>query len=248
MTENQLTEAQVIQCAAVTENWKRIQERMAEAALRSGRQPSDVTLLAATKTVDPEVINHAIGLGLTHMGENRVQELCTKYDRLHRDGVNIQLIGHLQTNKVRQIVDKVTTIQSVDSLRLAQEISRVCQKQNKSMDVLLEVNIGGEMQKSGIAPELLEELYDQTMALPMLRVRGLMTIPPVCETETQVRKYFSQMRQLFLDIQAKKSDNVYIDCLSMGMSQDYEAAILEGATMVRVGSSLFGARSYPTVR
>jgi uncharacterized pyridoxal phosphate-containing UPF0001 family protein len=104
------------------------------------------------------------------------------------------------------------------------------------------------MQKSGIAPELLEELYDQTMALPMLRVRGLMTIPPVCETETQVRKYFSQMRQLFLDIQAKKSDNVYIDCLSMGMSQDYEAAILEGATMVRVGSSLFGARSYPTVR
>jgi pyridoxal phosphate enzyme (YggS family) len=248
MTENQLTEAQVIQCAAVTENWKRIQERMAEAALRSGRKPSDVTLLAATKTVDPEVINHAIGLGLTHMGENRVQELCTKYDRLHRDGVNIQLIGHLQTNKVRQIVDKVTTIQSVDSLRLAQEISRVCQKQNKSMDVLLEVNIGGEMQKSGIAPELLEELYDQTMALPMLRVRGLMTIPPVCETETQVRKYFSQMRQLFLDIQAKKSDNVYIDCLSMGMSQDYEAAILEGATMVRVGSSLFGARSYPTVR
>jgi pyridoxal phosphate enzyme (YggS family) len=160
MTENQLTEAQMIQCAAVTENWKRIQERMAEAALRSGRQPSDVTLLAATKTVDPEVINHAIGLGLTHMGENRVQELCTKYDRLHRDGVNIQLIGHLQTNKVRQIVDKVTTIQSVDSLRLAQEISRVCQKQNKSMDVLLEVNIGGEMQKSGIAPELLEELYD----------------------------------------------------------------------------------------
>jgi pyridoxal phosphate enzyme (YggS family) len=248
MTENQLTEAQMIQCAAVTENWKRIQERMAEAALRSGRQPSDVTLLAATKTVDPEVINHAIGLGLTHMGENRVQELCTKYDRLHRDGVNIQLIGHLQTNKVRQIVDKVTTIQSVDSLRLAQEISRVCQKQNKSMDVLLEVNIGGEMQKSGIAPELLEELYDQTMALPMLRVRGLMTIPPVCETETQVRKYFSQMRQLFLDIQAKKSDNVYIDCLSMGMSQDYEAAILEGATMVRAGSSLFGARSYPTVR
>jgi pyridoxal phosphate enzyme (YggS family) len=182
------------------------------------------------------------------MGENRVQELCAKYDRLHRDGVDIHLIGHLQTNKVRQIADKVSTIQSVDSLRLAQEISRVCQKQGRTMDVLLEVNIGGEMQKSGIAPELLEELYDQTMALPMLRVRGLMTIPPVCETETQVRKYFSQMRQLFLDIQAKKSDNVYIDCLSMGMSQDYEAAILEGATMVRVGSSLFGARSYPTVR
>lgn len=248
MTENRLTEAQAIQCAAVTENWKQIRARMAEAALRSGRQPSEVTLLAATKTVDPEVINHAIGLGLTHMGENRVQELCAKYDRLHRDNVNIQLIGHLQTNKVRQIADKVTTIQSVDSLRLAQEISRVCQKQNRMMDVLLEVNIGGEAQKSGIAPELLEELYDQTMALPMLRVRGLMTIPPVCETETQVRKYFSQMRQLFLDIQAKKSDNVYIDCLSMGMSQDYEAAILEGATMVRVGSSLFGARSYPAVR
>ena len=245
MTEKISIEQLQRQCADVTENWKHLQERIAAAAARAGRDRSEITLLAASKTVAPEVINHAIGLGLTHIGENRVQELCAKYDYLHTDKVQVHLIGHLQTNKVRQCADKVQMIQSVDSLRLAQEISRVCVKLDRRMDVLLEVNIGGEAQKSGIAPAELTELCLQTAQLPMLTVRGLMTIPPVCTQNGEVQKYFSKMYQLFLDMKAKKLDNVYMDCLSMGMSQDYEAAIEAGATMIRVGSSLFGARTYP---
>lgn len=245
MTENPSIEELAARCAAAEENWKRVQERMEAAAARAGRSRSEVTLLAATKTVPPEVINHVIGLGLTHMGENRVQELCEKYDRLALSGVQVHMIGHLQTNKVRQVADKVNMIQSVDSLHLAQEISRVCTKLNRPMDVLIEVNVGGEEQKSGVAPEQLEELCAQAAALPMLTVRGLMTVPPVCEHEADVHKYFSKMSRLFLDMQAKKTDNVYMQILSMGMSHDYEAAIAEGATMVRVGSALFGARQYP---
>jgi pyridoxal phosphate enzyme (YggS family) len=245
MMEKISTEALQMQCAAVTENWQRLQERMAAAAARAGRKREEITLLAASKTVTPEVINHAIGLGLTHIGENRVQELCAKYDQLQTDCVQVHLIGHLQTNKVRSVVDKVQMIQSVDSLHLAQEISRICVKQNRSMEVLLEVNIGGEEQKGGVAPEQLEELCAQTAQLPMLTVRGLMTVPPICAKESEVQKYFSKMYRLFLDKKAKKLDNVYMDCLSMGMSQDYQAAIAAGSTMVRVGSSLFGARAYP---
>lgn len=244
MMENPLSEELKRRCDAVSENWKSIQERMAQAALRSGRSRSDVTLLAATKTVPAPVICHALDLGLTHIGENRVQELCEKYDAVRRPGISVQMIGHLQTNKVRQTADKVDMIQSVDSLRLAQEISRVCVRLNRPMDILLEVNIGREPQKSGMRPEQLDELSAQIAQLPMLTVRGLMTVPPVCEKETEIHKYFSEMYRLFLDMKAKKTDNVYMDCLSMGMSHDFEAAIAEGATMIRVGSALFGERVY----
>lgn len=244
MTGNPSFESMRARCATFDENWARINESVAQAALRSGRAASDITLLAATKTVPVPVIVHALDHGLTHIGENRVQELLEKYDAVRRPWVQVEMIGHLQTNKVRQIADKVDRIQSVDSLRLAQEISRVCTKLRRPMAVLIEVNIGREAQKSGVYPERLDELIGQVAQLPMLTVRGLMTVPPVCDREADVHKYFSQMYRLFLDRRAKKSDNVYMDCLSMGMSHDFEAAIAEGATMVRIGSALFGERDY----
>ncbi len=245
MTENPLfDEALRSRCAAFDENWARINDAVAQAAQRSGRTAADITLLAATKTVPAPVIAHALDCGLRDIGENRVQELLEKYDAVRRPGVRIEMIGHLQTNKVRQIADKVDQIQSVDSLRLAREISRQCAQIHRPMDVLIEVNIGREAQKSGVLPEQLDELIAQVAELPMLTVRGLMTVPPVCDRDADVHKYFSQMCRLFLDRRAKKSDNVYMDCLSMGMSHDFEAAIAEGATMVRIGSALFGARDY----
>lgn len=244
MTEKKFDEALAEKLAAVEENLKHIREAMARAEQQAGRKHGEVILLAATKTVAPEVINRAIELGVDHIGENRVQELCEKFDRLNLSHCEAQMIGHLQTNKVRQVADKVDMIQSVDSLRLAQEISRICTKLDKPMNVLIEVNIGGEENKSGICPEEAWELCCATAELPKLHVSGLMTIPPVCETEAQARGYFSKMYQLFVDMKGKKHDNISMDCLSMGMSDDFEAAILEGATMVRVGSALFGKRVY----
>ena len=242
MTENMSVDATALRCATVTENWKRIREQMQEAALRAGRDEREITLLAATKTVPAEVINHAIGLGVTHIGENRVQELCSKYDALDKANCEIHLIGHLQTNKVRQIADKVCMIQSVDSLRLAEEISRVCAAHEKKMRVLVEVNVGNEENKSGILPEQAEEFCSQIAQFPAIQVCGLMAIPPICEKETEIREYFAQMRKLFLDIRAKKLDNIHMEHLSMGMSGDFAAAIQEGSTMIRVGSALFGSR------
>ncbi len=229
---------------ALEENLKRIRAEIAEAAIRSGRRPEDVTLLAATKTVPVEVINHGIGLGLDHIGENRVQELCDKYDALERDQTDVQFIGHLQTNKVKYLIGKVSMIQSVDSMKLAQEISRLSMRENQNMNVLVEVNIGREANKSGVLPEALSELLEEISSLPSLRVRGLMAIPPADADETAAQRYFSKMFEYFIDMKHKKLDNVSMDVLSMGMSADYAQAILAGANMVRVGSALFGARNY----
>ena len=230
------------------ENYKQIREKIARAALESGRSEKDITFLAATKTVDAERINHAIGLGLDAVGENRVQELLAKFDslRLEQNGkfCRSEFIGHLQTNKVRQIIDKVSLIHSVDSLRLAEEISRQAGNHGKTMEILLEVNIGREENKSGVFPEMVEELAGEISGLPHVKVTGLMAIPPICETKSEVREYFSKMRQLFIDIGSKNIDNISMEHLSMGMSGDFEEAILEGATTVRIGSSLFGARDY----
>ncbi len=228
----------------VEENYKRINERIAEAAEKSGRRREDITLLAATKTVDAATINHAISLGLDHIGENRVQELLSKYEQYDLEHCSLQFIGHLQTNKVRQIVDKVDLIQSVDSLRLAKEIASQSLKRNKITDILVEVNIGREENKSGVFEENLEELLCQISQLEGISVKGLMTIPPICENEHKILKYFNNMHKLFIDISQKKLDNVSMTILSMGMSADYYEAILEGANMVRVGSALFGARNY----
>ena len=225
-------------------NYKLINERIAEAAQKVGKSREDITFLAATKTVEPEVINHAISLGLDHIGENKVQELLSKYDSYNLENCSLQFIGHLQTNKVRQIVDKVDLIQSVDSVKLANEIAKQSLKLNKTTDILVEVNIGREENKSGVYPENLEELLCEISKIEGISVKGLMTIPPICDNKHKISKYFNNMHNIFIDISQKKLDNISMTILSMGMSADYYEAILEGANMVRVGSSLFGARDY----
>lgn len=232
-------------CAAFDENYPRVLEQIAQAAVQAGRRPEEVTLLAATKTVPLEVVNHAISRGLSCIGENRVQELLEKYDGLDRARCDVQFIGQLQTNKVKYLMGKVSCIQSVGSVRLAREISRLCQRENTTMKVLIEVNIGREESKGGVLPEALLEVVDEVRQLPGIQVEGLMAIPPICEDVKKLRGYFSVMRQSYVDIAAKKLDNVSMNCLSMGMSSDFPEAIACGATMVRVGSSLFGKRVYP---
>lgn len=227
------------------ENYPRILEEIAEAAEKSGRKPEDITLLAATKTVPLEVVNHAIDQGLSCIGENRVQELMDKYDGLHREHCDVQFIGQLQTNKVKYLIGKVSCIQSVGSVKLAKEISRLCVKENTSMKVLVEVNIGREESKGGVLPEALWECIDEIRELPGIQISGLMAIPPICQDKAKLCGYFCAVRQSYVDIAAKKMDNVRMDCLSMGMSSDFPEAIACGATMVRVGSSLFGKREYP---
>ena len=225
-------------------NYKLINERIAEAAQKVSKSREDITFLAATKTVEPEVINHAISLGLNHIGENKVQELLSKYESYNLEKCSLQFIGHLQTNKVRQIVDKVDLIQSVDSVKLAKEIAKQSLKLNKTTDILVEVNIGREENKSGVYPENLEELLCEISKIEGISVKGLMTIPPICDNKHKISKYFNNMHNIFIDISSKKLDNISMTILSMGMSADYYEAILEGANMVRIGSSLFGAREY----
>lgn len=235
---------QVLNEQEVAQNVRTIMQQVRETALQAGRDPSEVQVMAVTKTVDPVLVNAAIGAGITLLGENKAQELCAKYDSYHKDGVQIHFIGHLQTNKVRQIVDKVSMVESVDSIKLAHEIDRHCAAIGKVMDVLLEVNIGREENKTGIFPELLPALLEEAGKLEHIRVRGLMTIPPVCETEEEVLQYFSQMRQLFIDIKQKKYDNISMEILSMGMSADYLAAVRCGSNIVRIGTAMFGQRNY----
>ena len=228
----------------VTYNYNRIIENINRAAEDSGRKAEDIIFLAATKTVDAPTINHAISLGLKYIGENRVQELLSKYDDYDLDNASLHFIGHLQTNKVRQIVGKVALIQSVDSVRLAEEISKCSKKLGLTTDILLEVNIGREENKSGVTPEELPELIERIRPIEAVRVRGLMAIPPICENAQENCKFFDNMRNIFLDIKSKNIDNISMDILSMGMSDDYAEAIRCGSNMIRVGSALFGARNY----
>jgi len=219
-----------------------IMERIRLAAERAGRSPADIRLMAVTKTVPPERVNEAIAAGCDLLGENRVQELLDKYDSYDRSGAEIHFIGHLQTNKVKYIADKVTMIESVDSVKLAQEIDRQCKKLGKSMDVLLEVNIAAEESKSGFLPEEIEQAVIEMTKFSNINVRGLMTIGPVGAEIDETRHCFSKMRKLLVDIGGKKLDNISMNVLSMGMSGDYEEAVEEGSTIVRVGRGLFGAR------
>lgn len=236
MTEKQFN-------GAVLENLKTIRKNIADAAQRSGRNAQDIKLMAVTKTVDAETVNVVLNDGVDLIGENRVQEYLDKRD-LYFPKPKTHFIGHLQTNKVKYIIDKVDMIQSVDSLKLAGEISRCAGKINRNMDVLVEINIGEEESKSGIAPLYAVELVEEISKLPNITVRGIMSIPPVCEKKEDSLRYFSALRQIFIDIGSKNIDNVYMEELSMGMSQDYEAAVEMGATIVRIGSALFGARNY----
>ncbi|MDD3693452.1 MAG: YggS family pyridoxal phosphate-dependent enzyme [Oscillospiraceae bacterium] len=226
----------------IKENLKRIKNNITEACIAAGRQPNEVTLMGVTKTVSAKRINDAIGLGLSHIGENRVQEYLGKKDELNLNDVKVHFIGHLQTNKVSRIVSQVDMIDSIDSLRLANTVNKASLKAGRVTDVLIEVNIGREIQKSGILEENLEEFLYQVSTLNGLRVVGLMTVPPILTTERQRREVFSRMFKLFIDIKGKNIDNIFMDILSMGMSSDYVEAIMEGATMVRVGSALFGKR------
>lgn len=229
-------------CVDFDQNYARILQRLQRAAEKSGRRLSEITLLAATKTVPAPVINHAIAAGVTHIGENRVQEYLSKYEELALDGVSRHFIGHLQTNKVRAIADKADMIESVDSVHLAAAIGRECRRLNKTMDILVEVNIGGEENKSGVAPADLEETVRQIAQIEGVCIRGLMAIPPICDTSAEIRHYFRQMRELFIDIGAKKIDNSHMVYLSMGMSGDFDTAVEEGANLVRIGTALFGRR------
>ncbi|MBQ8868496.1 MAG: YggS family pyridoxal phosphate-dependent enzyme [Oscillospiraceae bacterium] len=227
----------------VLENLKVIRDRVAAAAEKSGRSAEDVRIMAVTKTVAPELVNVAINNGISLLGENRVQEYLDKRDS-YVQGTETHFIGHLQTNKVKYIIDKVSMIQSVDSVKLAKEISKNAVKNNLTMDVLVEINIGDEDSKSGIEADVTEDLIREIAELEAIRVKGIMSIPPICEKKEQSLNYFSRLRQIFVDISAKNIDNVYMEYLSMGMSQDFEAAIEMGANIVRIGSALFGQRQY----
>lgn len=231
----------------IAENLKEIKDSMAEACIKAGRGPEDVMLLGVTKTVSPQRINAAIAAGLRSIGENRVQELLGKKDELTLAGVDVHLIGHLQTNKVSKIVGQVNMIESIDSFRLASAVNQASKKAGIVTDVLVQVNIGREQAKSGVMEENLEALLAEMGTLGSIKVRGLMTIPPIFDTEREKRAVFARMYKLFIDIRGKKIDNVTIgtmpmDVLSMGMSGDYKEAILEGATIIRIGSALFGKR------
>ncbi|MBR6502244.1 MAG: YggS family pyridoxal phosphate-dependent enzyme [Clostridia bacterium] len=228
--------------SAFDENYSQITKNIALAAEKSGRKYEDITLLAATKTVDISVINHAIESGIKVIGENRVQEFLSKYEDYSL--VDRHFIGHLQTNKVKDIIDKVSLIHSVDSYRLAEEISRQAVKRNIKMDVLLEINIGNEESKSGFCYDEAVSAVKKIAKLDGVSVKGLMAIPPICETAEENRPYFAKMNKLFIDIRDKKIDNSSMNILSMGMSDDYAVAIEEGATMVRLGTALFGRRNY----
>lgn len=240
-----------MECLSVEERFRNIdynvefiKERINEAAVKSSRSFEDIRFMAVTKTVEPIFINRALEKGITLIGENKVQELLSKKPYLKLDNCEAHLIGHLQTNKVKQIVGEVSMIESVDSLKLATEISKRSQAKGIITDCLIEVNIGGEESKTGISADMLEDLLYQIIELPGVKVKGLMTIPPICDSETELMKYFSKMHEIFIDIKSKKLDNTYISILSMGMSGDYEQAILCGSNLVRIGSSVFGPRLY----
>ena len=228
----------------IEENHKELSEGITAAAIKCGRNPSDVRFMAVTKTVDSIYINHALSLGLDLIGENRVQEFLLKKDELNLAGVEKHLIGHLQTNKVKQIVGEVDYIDGVDSLKVAKEIGKASLKKGIITNILLEVNIGGEESKFGFTPESIGETVYEIAEIEGIQVKGLMAIPPICDDSVKNRIFFENMHRLFIDIGAKKIDNVSMDILSMGMSGDYQDAVASGSTMVRIGSALFGARNY----
>lgn len=225
------------------ENFSDIKNRIAKAAIKSGRKPEDILFLAATKTIDVDVINHAISCGLPAVGENKVQEFLSKIDFLNETAER-HFIGHLQSNKAKDIVGKVSLIHSVHSVKLARIIGELSVKKGIISDILLEVNIGNEESKSGFLPDEVLKNLIEISKIEGVFVRGLMTIPPICDNLSKNRAYFKEMYNLFLDISDKKIDNSIMEFLSMGMSDDFETAIEEGANIVRIGTALFGKRNY----
>ena len=229
---------------AIAENVKRIKAEMAQAAISAGRDPSEILLCAATKMNDADAVKEAIKAGVDCCGENRVQELTLKQSQDAYVGAPVHFIGHLQTNKVKQVVGKVDLIQSVGSLHLLEAINKEAARQGIVQDILLEINIGREESKSGFLTEELPPVLDNFSRFGSIRLRGLMAIPPIQQKSGDNDKFFQEMCNLSVDITAKKDDNVCMGILSMGMSDDYAEAIACGSTMIRIGTAIFGPRSY----
>ena len=228
----------------IAENVAIVRENMARAALAAGRDPREILLLAASKMNDADRVRQAIRAGVDCCGENRVQELLEKQAQGAYEGAPLHFIGHLQKNKVKQLLGRVSLIHGADSRELLETVSRLAAARGLTQDLLLEVNIAGEASKSGFSPEELPEALAFAAELPALRVRGLMAIPPICASPEENRPFFLRMQKLFIDNGEKKYDNIRMDFLSMGMSGDYTEAIACGANLIRVGSGIFGPRHY----
>ena len=229
---------------SIAENIAAIRAKMDAAAIAAGRDPKEIKLCAATKMNDADAVRQAIAGGVDLCGENRVQELVRKAQEHAYEGAPVHFIGQLQTNKVKQVVGKVDVIQSVDRMNLLEAIQKEAAKQGIVQDIFLEINIGEEASKSGFKAGEVLPLLEHIGEFPNIFVRGLMAIPPISEKNGDNRKFFQEMLQLSVDISAKKYDNVLVECLSMGMSDDYEDAIACGSTMIRIGTAIFGARDY----
>ena len=229
---------------SIAENVARIKAQMREAAIAAGRDPSEILLCAATKMNDAENVRQAIAAGVDCCGENRVQELTQKLSENAYAGAPVHFIGHLQTNKVKQVVGKVSLIHSVDSLRLLEAVNKEAARQGIVQDILLEINIGNEESKSGFCKEDLPSVLEKMSTFSNIRVLGLMAIPPICQNSTDNHKFFQEMCNLSVDIGRKTYDNVSVKIMSMGMSDDFADAIACGSTMIRVGTAIFGARGY----
>lgn len=227
----------------LTENLHDVEKRVNEACIRAGRDPKEVTLIAVSKTKPVAMLEEIYAAGMRQFGENKVQELTSKEEVMPKD-INWHMIGHLQTNKIKYIVDKVALIHSVDSVKLAAAIDKEAKKKNVICDVLLEVNIAEEESKFGFTAEDVIPALDELKEFTNIRIRGLMTIAPFVENPEDNRPVFSALRKLSVDIAEKNIDNISVEILSMGMTNDFEVAIEEGATMVRVGTAIFGERQY----
>lgn len=228
------------------ENLEHVNDNINAACERAGRSREDVTLIAVSKTKPVETLKEAYDLGVRVFGENKVQELCDKYEALPKD-IHWHMIGHLQRNKVKYIIDKVDLIHSVDSVRLAETIEKEAAKRDIKVRILIEVNVAGEDTKFGLAPEEVDGFIDEIASFSHIEVAGLMTIAPYVQNPEENRSIFARLRKLSVDIAGKNVDNVNVSILSMGMTNDYEVAVEEGATMVRVGTGIFGERDYSHV-
>lgn len=230
----------------IAENINHVKKNILSACQRAGRDPGDVTLIAVSKTKPLPMLEEVYRCGCRHFGENKVQELVNKYEQLPKD-IKWHMIGHLQRNKVKYIIDKAYLIHGVDSLKLAEEISKEALKKDVTAHILVEVNIAGEETKFGIPKDEAVSLVEKISALPSVQVEGLMIIAPYVENPEKNRQYFVGLKQLSVDIREKNIDNVNMNVLSMGMTGDYMVAVEEGATYVRVGTGIFGERHYETV-
>ncbi len=227
----------------IRERIEQVRQNIKTAAQKSGRKPEEITLIAVTKTVEVPTILQALDCGITSVGENRVQELCRKRQEIDRE-ISWHLIGHLQTNKIRHVLPHVDLIHSVDSVHLLEALEKEAEIQNRTVQFLLQVNVSGETSKFGISPDEVERFVEIAAGKSRIQLCGLMTVPPPVSNPEENKPYFAKLKHLAIDIEEKKYDNISMDVLSMGMSGDYVAAIEEGATHVRVGTSIFGQRIY----